>query len=374
MRILVALLLLFTTAASAGDGGLLPGLLSAPLTLPVTISGSELSLDSYVVRPDRPGRSPLVLMVHGTPDAEGVQFLREIASRSPVSFNKAAIAFAQRGYAAAAIMRRGFGRSGGVYSERLQRACDYLPAVRISAEDVIAAVTTLRTEPWVDADHVVLLGLSTGGLAVTAAAARNPAGVVGVLNFDGGRHGRSSPGQACNPDNLVDTLADLGRTARAPALWLYTENDQSYGPALAHRMYDAYTAAGAPAQLYVLPPFGSDGHNFVTDFPAESWLPAVEPFLAGLDLPTALIISLPPPPELPPPPSALPVCKTVFTNYLSFRWDAKAFAIAPTGGCGAAGGRTADEAREAAIADCEVHTHGADCKLYAIGQHLAKID
>jgi hypothetical protein len=38
-------------AASAGDGLLL----STHLMLPVTISGSEVSLESFVVRPDHPG-------------------------------------------------------------------------------------------------------------------------------------------------------------------------------------------------------------------------------------------------------------------------------------------------------------------------------
>ena len=89
MRILIALFLLFTTTATADDGGLLPGLLSALLMVPVTISASELSLDGFVVRPDRPGRFPLVIMVHGTPGTDGDEFFRDIAKRSPIAFNKA---------------------------------------------------------------------------------------------------------------------------------------------------------------------------------------------------------------------------------------------------------------------------------------------
>jgi hypothetical protein len=103
----------------------------------------------------------------------------------------------------------------------------------------MAAVTSLRKESWVDPDHVVLLGHSTGGLAVTAAAAAKPPGVVGILNFDGGRHGRLGPNQFCDRNKLVDTMAALGRTAHVPALWLYAENDRSYGPDLARRMFDA---------------------------------------------------------------------------------------------------------------------------------------
>jgi hypothetical protein len=47
------------------------------LMLPVTISGSELSLESFVVRPDHPGRFPLVVITHGTPSADGDAFFRE---------------------------------------------------------------------------------------------------------------------------------------------------------------------------------------------------------------------------------------------------------------------------------------------------------
>jgi dienelactone hydrolase len=203
----------------------------------------------------------LVILVHGTPDfSNGGDLLRKIKEMSPVDFNNVAVAFAQRGYAAVAIMRRGFGRSGGTYSERLQQACDYLPSVRSSGEDVVAAITALREEPWVDANRVVLLGLSTGGLAVTAAVATNPPGVVAVLNFDGGRQAQLVSEQDCGAEHLLDTVGKLGRTARIPALWLYAENDQFFGPGLARRMFEAYTANGAPAQLHMLPPFGANGH------------------------------------------------------------------------------------------------------------------
>lgn len=55
MRILIALLLSFVTVAHAEDRGLLPGLISTPMLLPVSVSGRDVMLDSYVVCPDRPG-------------------------------------------------------------------------------------------------------------------------------------------------------------------------------------------------------------------------------------------------------------------------------------------------------------------------------
>ncbi len=367
MRIFVLLLLLLTNAAHAGDGPLL----STHLTLPVTISGNAFSMETFVVRPDRPGRFPLVIITHGTPSMSGDAFFREILNRSPVTYSKAAVAFAQRGYAVVSIMRRGFGRSGGGFSEQLRKPCDYLPAVRVSGEDVIAALNSLRGEAWVDADHVILLGHSTGGLAVTAVAAGNTTGVVGIVNFDGGEHGVSASGQDCEPDHLVDTMAALGRSARVPALWLYAENDQSYGPDLASHMFAAYTAAGAPAQLHMLPAFGANGHDLVATAPADNWFSLVEPFLAGLGLPTAPVTAPPLFARLPFPPGALTVCQEAFANYLTNSDDAKAFAVTHQGGCGSGAARTADEARENALTACKINTRGGDCKLYAIGQHLA---
>jgi pimeloyl-ACP methyl ester carboxylesterase len=254
----------------------------------------------------------------------------------------------------------------------LKQACDYLPAVRNSKDDILAAIATVGREPWADPDHILLLGHSTGGLAVLAAATANPSGVVGVLNFDGGRHSPSETGEPCGSDHLVNTVAALGRTARVPALWLYAENDRSYGPGLAQEMLKAYTAGGAPARWQLLAPFGRDGHDIILNAPAETWLPVVESFLAELKLPTARVITLPEPARLPSPPGLQPVCQQTFTDYLVYRSDAKAFAINQRGECGFGRGRTATEARGRAISGCQ--SAGRDttvCQVYAVGQHLA---
>lgn len=367
MRSLIAAFLSLISVARAEDAGLLPGLISAPLLLPVSMAGTEVMLDSYIIRPDRPGRLPLVIMVGGTP---AVDSREQLARRSPIAFNRAAIGLALRGYATIAIMRRGFGLSGGDYSEKLQQACDYLPAVRNSGDDVLAAITAIGREPWADPDHIVLLGHSTGGLAVLAAAAANPKGVVGVLNFDGGRHSPSTSGEPCGSDHLISTVASLGRAARVPALWLYAENDRSYGPSLAQQILTAYTADGAPARLQLLVPYGADGHDVVLNAPAETWLPAVEPFLAELKLPTKPVVTLPEPGTLASPPGLLPVCQQAFAGYVAYRSDAKVFAINPQGGCGIGKGRTTREAQDQAISECQSRARGTVCQVYAIGQRL----
>jgi dienelactone hydrolase len=367
MRLVALLLILFTASARAGDGPLM----SAHMMLPIVISGNKVSLESFVIRPDRPGKFPLVVITHGMPGIFGEEFFTAILNRSPVGYSKAAVAFAQRGYAVVSIMRRGYGRSGGGFSESLRQACDYLPAVRAASDDVVAAVASLRNEPWVDAEHVVLLGHSVGGLTVMAVAAQNIPGVVGAVNFDGGWQSFSAPNQPCSPDKLVDTAAALGRTARVPVLWLYAENDQFYGPDLARRMFAAYSAGGAPAQLHVLPPFESNGHNTVVLAPADTWFPAVDPFLEKLALPTKTVIGAPLFAELPIPPGAVAACQGAFADYLANPDDAKAFAVSTRGHCGTGFGRTAIEAREPTLMKCKINSRGEDCKLYAVGQKLA---
>jgi predicted acyl esterase len=73
-----------------------------------------------------------------------------MAHQPPAELVSPAVAFAQRGYAAVSIMRRGFGRSEGQFAESLSGTCndrDYLAVGRVAAEDVTGAVATLRGEP-----------------------------------------------------------------------------------------------------------------------------------------------------------------------------------------------------------------------------------
>jgi homoserine acetyltransferase len=46
-------------------------------------------------------------------------------------------------------------------------------------------------------------------------------------------------------------------------LWIYTENDTYFGPALSQRMASAFKAAGGNVEYHLLPPFGHDGHFLV---------------------------------------------------------------------------------------------------------------
>ena len=72
MRILIALLLSFATVAHAENPGLMSGLDQCAHNIArQEMSGEDLTLDGYVVRPDRPGRFPLVIMTSWAPQGDG---------------------------------------------------------------------------------------------------------------------------------------------------------------------------------------------------------------------------------------------------------------------------------------------------------------
>lgn len=351
-----------------------PGLIQETLMLPIALpDGSRVKLEATVIRPDRPERYPLVLLVHGTPRATGDALGTAMAQQSPADLLDPALAFAQRGYAAVSIMRRGFGRSEGRFAETLSGTCDnrdYLAVARTAAEDVSGAIAVLRGEPWVDPDRVLLLGHSTGGMAVTAAAATNPSGVVGILDFAGG-HGGAGPDRVCSPDHLVEDAGIFGRTARVPALWIYSQNDHYIPVALGRRMFEAYVASGAPAQLQILPSFGVEGHAMLVMGPAELWWPSIEGFLNGLQLPTALVVELPPRAAIPAPAPLNAACSAYFDYYVRANTDIKAFAWNRGGHCSSVTSvsRTIDQAGEEAMRQCTAAWK--ECSLYAVGQSLA---
>jgi dienelactone hydrolase len=93
-------------------------------------------------------------------------------------------------------------------------------------------------------DQVMVVGQSAGGWGALALSSQNLPAVRAIIAFAAGRGGHvdGKPNNNCAPDKLVAATAELGRAARTPTLWIYTENDTFFGPALSKRMHDAYTA------------------------------------------------------------------------------------------------------------------------------------
>lgn len=235
------------------------------------------SLYAWVYRPqgDQPRR--LVIFNHHTSgDAARNQEPRHGLYPSAVAW------FLDRGYVVALLHRRGYGRTGGERAMGFQCARpNHAAGGRVDAADIGTAVDQLTRLSFVQRDGVVLVGQSTGGWAVMAFAAENHPQVAAIINFGGGRRGISAQTrESCAMDELARDAGVFGARARTPSLWLYTENDRSFPPAISRRMADAYRTAGGRIDFHMLPAFGDDGHALLPNpRGAATWGPLVERFI-----------------------------------------------------------------------------------------------
>ena len=182
-------------------------------------------------------RGPLVMINHGS-DA----FTREAVSM-PV-FYWLSRWFVERGYvvvAAPAARSRRNRRRSCRGPRHLRRPRSSGLQARAAADDIEAALGFMERQPFVDPSRLVVAGVSTGGWAALALAARNPPGLQLVVNFAGGRggHAYGRPNAVCGRDRLIAATAALGRAARVPTFWAYAENDSFFGPELAAAMAGA---------------------------------------------------------------------------------------------------------------------------------------
>ena len=270
VAVLYALAFAAATAAQAA-----PSYEESLLRAPVADGTRRVLIDVTVFKPKAAGPFPIVVLSHGSPrDAAE----RRLDGRQRLS--GPAQPFLAMGYAVLVPTRRGYGESGGEWAEGYGgcRNPDYYSAGLESARDIRAAVDAVRAEPWADPRRVVLAGQSAGGFGSVAASAAGLDGLVGVINFAGGRGSRAADG-GCAVDRLGEAMARYGRATRVPELWLYSANDRFFGPALARRMFEAFVAAGGNAQFVQAPPVGLDGHAYFARA-VDDWAPIVRAFLA----------------------------------------------------------------------------------------------
>lgn len=352
-------------------GGLVPGgaraawaaLLVEEMSLPAIFSqgGAPTPLEALVVRPGDTSRHPLVVISHGTPRDP-----KDRPGMTAISRLREAEEFARRGFAVLVFLRRGYGTSAGGFVEGVGPGDDpdYAASGRKAAEDIREAIRFMKTMPYVDPDKIICVGQSAGGLATMALASDPPQGVVAVINFAGGK-GSKAPDVVIKPSNLVSAFAQYGRTARVPALFVYTENDRFFGPALARELYAAYTSAGGKAQFIMAPAFGEDGHNLFSRKGIPQWTPYVDAFLATYGLKQRATPMAVERPKVPAPRALNDKGRTDFENYLDSA-PHKAFVMGAKGGYGwVSGKRTTEEAVQKAMENCEKYNN-TGCKAIMI--------
>ena len=258
----------------------------------LTVPGDKgpYRLEALVVRPAKAdGRLPIALITHGKNlTAAENQGLRADMMRPQ------ARDFAARGWLAVVVIRRGYGQSDGlpgVSRGAPYMSCENGDLVRgfdIEADDLDGALKAVRTRPDADSSRVVAVGQSLGGGIALAFAARRPAGLLGVVNVSGGVWRSNPNGGACDHADLVAAMATFGSRASVPTLWLYSENDSLFPPALVAQMRDAYAQAGGRAELRMFPPVLGDGHALFMDFGGRiKWLRALDGFMQANRMPNA---------------------------------------------------------------------------------------
>jgi dienelactone hydrolase len=322
-------------------------------------------LEALLIRPAGTQRYPLALLSHGAPTDP-----QERPGMTPYGLYRQAIEFARRGFAALVVMRRGYGDSGGAYSEN--SCCDlasFQHSAKTSSDDLRAAIAAMNHRTDVTTDGMIAVGTSAGGFASVALTVDPPPGLAAVISFAGGRRWVIPPGRkgirpSDGEDALVGAFSAFGTTSRTPMLWVYAANDSFFRPDLAQRMVDAFTAGGGQVRLIDTPAFGSDGHFLFSSTGLKIWTRFVDDFLRERNL--GLRDPLPPPPlpALQPPSRLGEQGRAAFADYLA-AGPHKAFAVSPRGAFGYwSARRSVEDAQERALSSCT--KNGSGCALYAI--------
>jgi dienelactone hydrolase len=250
--------------------------------IPGVAPGVEMK--TTVLLPAGGGPHPLAIINHGTTESAELRALY-----SEPSFDVVSAWLLAHGYAVAMPQRPGHGDTSGPYLESAQGCEDarFEEAGHGTAKSIQVASDFLLRQPVIKPQKTLLVGHSAGAWGALALASedRRNGQIAGVINFSGGRGGRSYgiANRNCAPDRLASAAMAYGRTTRVPTLWLYAQNDSFFPPALSRRMAEAFRSAGGPVEYRLLPPVGEEGHALI--YSAQGfryWAPIAEKFLANL--------------------------------------------------------------------------------------------
>lgn len=242
-------------------------------------NGGSLTLEMVAFSPLGAGPHPTLLLHHGS-TGNG-----DNAALFGLTYQHEGLArfFVERGWMVLFPQRRGRGNSGGLYDEgftadRSRYSCQEnlaLAGLERALQDADVVTNFVVSMPDLDPAHVLIGGISRGGILATAHAQRRPSVYRGVVNFVGGWLGEACAGAATVNRS---TFARAGAQP-SPVLWLYGENDPFYSPAHSRGNYDAFVAAGGSGSfhLYRRANVSANGH-FIIDEPVL-WRADLETFV-----------------------------------------------------------------------------------------------
>ena len=319
--------------------------------IPWVLAGVN-GLDALQVYADLPGKHPLLLLTHGSS-----RIAAEQAQVTPWQLLPQALWFARRGFFVLAVVRRGYGTSGGERDmQRCFRCMQIEPeeAAENAAQDLRRAIDYARGLPQVDGTRIVAAGVSTGGFATTALTANAPPGLIAAINFSGGTGSRADHDVPLASE-VVGAYRSFGKTSRVPMLWLYAENDKYFWPELAQKFEEAFHSKGGNDQFVLAPAIGSDGHSLFRH--VDAWSATVDSFLKQQNIePLAEPLPEIKPPKVPPPAGLSETGLQAFESYLLLG-PHRAFATSDHFFGMAVAAMTVDEAREKAVDHCRQSAH-----------------
>ncbi|WP_222621966.1 alpha/beta hydrolase family protein [Variovorax sp. PAMC26660] len=250
---------------------------------PWSDNGKAQTLEMVVFRPQGIGPFPTLIFHHGSTGRGNRPEWFKLTWTSP----EIARYFTARGWQVLFPQRRGRGQSDGLYDEGFEadRSAGYscqprraLAGFDRAVEDLDVVMPQVLARPDVDSRHLMIGGVSRGGILAVGYAGMHPEMFTGVINFVGGW-----VGDACPKANEVNPLLmRRGAAFKQPMLWLYGDHDPFYALRHSRANFDSFTAAGGRGEFLSFdPPPGRDGHALHTE--PSLWQPVVERYLAGMD-------------------------------------------------------------------------------------------
>jgi dienelactone hydrolase len=342
----------------------------------VTLQDGTLHKGEFVLttfKPNGPGPFPAVVVSHG----RGSQKERAEFGRAEYGRGWMYYYWTLRGFVVLAPTRIGYGVSGAdIDPERAPGSCDafdFTPLASAVTAHIRATIEYAATQAWIDKDNLLLAGQSAGGFGSIVAAGERLPGVKALVNFAGGvgSSPQSHPEQPCSPQDVELQLVKAARRGAIPSIWLYAENDRSWGAKLPRAWHAAYVEAGGTAEFHMLPPLKEDGHEIIGSG-YEHWRPRLDHFLTSMGFAPRKLAGAPRPTgfaplgQAPPVPALFARCLERYDAFL--KWDVpRAFALSPTGDCAYAAGELDVMAKS--LKRCEERAKQA-CKLYAVNDEV----
>jgi len=259
---------LFVVAATAA------GAPSATSHTEVFYPSGSLRIQAYLYKPEGAGPFPAVIYNHGS---------RTGRERQSVPFEYVGRLLTGAGYVVLVSERRGYGRSDGLtWPEDVGKSRGRMIArLEEETDDVLAAVDYLRTQAFVDAKRVGVMGWSFGGIVTMFAVSRSSTFAVAVNQAGGALTWNGNP-------DVRTAITAAAEKSTTPTLLQVAEND---------RTTDSITTVGAilqkrgvPHRMVIYGPFaasqpsqafnaGAPGHAVFSERGLSVWSADVLEFL-----------------------------------------------------------------------------------------------